>query len=46
MVQVWAAALAAVLFLSGCSVVNDKPIRMEMPSAKRHFIVMGSPALP
>ena len=38
--------VAAVLFLSGCSVVNNKPIRMEMPSAKRHFIVMGTGTLP
>ena len=45
MLHVWAAALAAVLFLSGCSVVN-KPIRMDMPSAKRHFIVMGPATLP
>jgi hypothetical protein len=46
MLQVWAAALVAVLFISGCSAVNTKPIRMEMPSAKRHFIVMGAPTLP
>ena len=45
MLQVWAAALAAVLFLSGCSSVV-KPIRMEMPSGKRHFIVMGTATLP
>lgn len=44
MVHVWAVALAAVLFLSACSVV--KPIRMEMPSGKRHFIVMGTATLP
>ena len=46
MLHVWAAALVAVLFLSGCSAVDTKPIRMEMPSGKRHFIVMGSPTLP
>jgi hypothetical protein len=46
MLQVWATALAAVLFLSGCSVVKNEPIRMEMPSAKRHFIVMGPATLP
>jgi len=46
MVQMWAAALAAVLLLSGCSVISEKPIRMEMPSGKRHFIVMGPATLP
>jgi hypothetical protein len=46
MSHVWAAALAAVMFLSGCSAVDTKPTRLEMPSAKRHFIVMGSPTLP
>ena len=46
MLHVWAAALAAVLSLSGCSVVNNEPIRMEMPSTKGHFIVMGTATLP
>jgi hypothetical protein len=41
----WAVALVAVVFLVGCSAVETKPIRLDMPSSKRHFIVMATPPL-
>jgi hypothetical protein len=40
----WAVALVAVVFLVGCSVVETN--RLDMPSSKRHFIVMATPPLP
>lgn len=42
----WAVGLLAVLFLVGCSAVDTKPIRLDMPSGKRHFIVMAASPLP
>jgi hypothetical protein len=46
MLHVWVTALVAAMLLSGCSAVSKKPIRMEMPTAKRHFIVLGTPTPP
>jgi hypothetical protein len=36
------ASLGVVLLLFGCASVNPKPIEVDMPGSKKHFIVMGS----
>ena len=42
----WTAVLVVVLFACGCSAVNSKPpIRLELPTMQRHFIVMAGSVL-
>jgi hypothetical protein len=39
----WGASLAAVLMLLGCTTAGTKPVELEMPLSKKHFIVMEEP---
>jgi hypothetical protein len=41
--HLWAGGLAAVLFISGCSTAKTEPVKLEMPTTKRHFIVLVGP---
>ena len=40
------ASLGFVLLLVGCASIDPKPVEVDMPMAKRHFIVQATGDMP